>query len=65
LERTSSKVLYRQIRIDITEWKNAHPETDVNSMWVNIDYEVFKENPEKYIDLDWDVQTLPIVKVKS
>lgn len=65
LGRTSTKVHYEDIEQDIKDYPNSHPEINPNSMWVNVDFELFKENPEKYIDLDWGVQTLPIVKVKS
>lgn len=56
----SSKLKKVQLDIDCQEWIDANPEFDK----FNVEFEVFKANPEKYIDLNWDIVTLPIVTVK-
>ena len=41
---------------------DAVPQT-AGSMWYNKDFELFKMNPEKYVDFDWDEIELPYVVV--
>ena len=64
LGRMNTKIHYSDVQIDRDNWKYAH-HFDSDWMGKNIDFEIFKVNPEKYIDLYWEVTTLPFVNVKS
>lgn len=62
LDRTNNKMNSIELKNFVKSWKDAHRLVG-GTIWDNLDFQIFKESPEKFVEFYWEEIELPKVTV--